>query len=57
MPSPFIKIYERGRHTPHPTLLPLMLMRKDFLDEVLAYQRRRRINTDLGGRDAAPTTV
>ena len=35
IPSPFIKIYERGRDTPHPSLLPLMLMRKDFLDEVL----------------------
>jgi hypothetical protein len=33
MPSPFIKIYERGRDTPHPCLLPL-LPRKDFLDEV-----------------------
>src|SRR6202789_1887990 len=40
MPSPFINLDERGRHTPHSNLLPLMLMRKDFLDEVLAYQRR-----------------
>src|ERR1700722_12270820 len=35
IPSPFIKIYERGRDTPHPSLLPL-LPRIDFLDEVLA---------------------
>jgi hypothetical protein len=34
IPSPFIKIYERGRDTPHPSLCPL-LPRKDFLDEVL----------------------
>jgi hypothetical protein len=33
IPSPFIKIYERGRDTPHPSLLPL-LPRKDFLDEL-----------------------
>jgi hypothetical protein len=30
IPPPFIKIYERGRDTPHPTLCPL-LPRKDFL--------------------------
>src|ERR1700722_2291762 len=36
MPSPFIKIYERGRHTPHPNLLPL-LPRKDLLDGVSAH--------------------
>ena len=35
IPSPFIKIYERGRDTPHPGLLP-HLPRKDFLDEILA---------------------
>src|ERR1700678_1689547 len=35
IPSPFIKIYERGRDTPHPSLLPL-LPRKDFHDGVLA---------------------
>src|ERR1700721_1913642 len=34
IPSPFIKIYERGRDTPHPSLPPL-LPRKDFLDGVL----------------------
>jgi hypothetical protein len=34
IPSPFIKIYERGRDTPHPSLLPLLPKRKDFLDEV-----------------------
>ena len=33
IPSPFIKIYERGRDTPHPSLLPLLPPRKDFLDE------------------------
>src|ERR1700678_3121082 len=38
IPSPFIKIYERGRDTPHPSLLPL-LPRKGFLDEVLATAR------------------
>src|ERR1700723_3090084 len=35
IPSPFIKIYERGRDTPHPSLPPLLPPRKDFLDEVL----------------------
>src|ERR1700679_3396810 len=35
IPSPFIKIYERGRDTPHPSFLPLLLPRKDFLDELL----------------------
>jgi hypothetical protein len=35
IPSPFIKIYERGRDTPHPSLLPATA-RKDFLDGVLA---------------------
>src|ERR1700679_1776866 len=39
VPSPLINLDERGRETPHPSLLPLvlvyMLMRKDFLDEVL----------------------
>ena len=35
LPSPFIKIYERGRETPHHSLLPLLPMRKDFLDEIL----------------------
>src|ERR1700678_3235178 len=35
LPSPFINLDERGRDTPHASLLPLMLMRKDFLDEVL----------------------
>src|ERR1700679_3235216 len=34
IPSPFIKIFERGRETPPPTPLPLVPMRKDFLDEV-----------------------
>jgi hypothetical protein len=37
IPSPFIKIYERGRDTPHPGLLPPVPMRKDFLDEVLGF--------------------
>src|SRR3984885_4224155 len=53
IPSPFINLDERGRDTPHPSLLPLVPMRKDFLDEVLwpatrAYERRRKpggINT------------
>src|ERR1700733_2954627 len=35
IPSPFINLDERGRDTPHPSLLPLVLMRKDFLDEIL----------------------
>ena len=35
LPSPFINLDERGRETPHPSLLPLMLLRKDFLDEIL----------------------
>src|ERR1700678_1775179 len=34
IPPPFINLDERGRDTPHPSLLPL-LPRKDFLDEVL----------------------
>src|SRR5580692_5464248 len=38
LPSPFIKIYERGRETPHPSLLPLVPQRKDFLDEMLVNQ-------------------
>src|ERR1700721_751629 len=33
IPSPFIKIYARGRDTPHPSLLPLVPMRKDSLAE------------------------
>src|ERR1700679_3907903 len=33
IPSPFINLDERGRDTPHPSLLPL-LPRKDFLDEM-----------------------
>src|ERR1700733_4911323 len=32
IPSPFINLDERGRDTPHPSLLPLVPMRKDFLD-------------------------
>jgi hypothetical protein len=35
LPSPFIKIYKRGRETPHPSLLPLLLKRKDFLAGIL----------------------
>src|ERR1700733_2976428 len=35
IPSPFIKIYVRGRYTPPPSLLPLVLMRRNFLDELL----------------------
>jgi hypothetical protein len=34
IPSPFIKIYERGRDTPHPGLLPL-LPRKDLFAGLL----------------------
>src|ERR1700677_1060359 len=34
LPSPFINLDERGRETPHPTLLPLLLKREDFLDEI-----------------------
>jgi hypothetical protein len=36
IPSPFINLDERGRDTPHTSLLPLILKRKDLLDEVLA---------------------
>jgi hypothetical protein len=35
IPSPFINLDERGRDTPYPSLLPLLPMRKDFLDGVL----------------------
>src|ERR1700689_613780 len=35
IPSPFINLDERGRDTPHPSLLPLVPMRKDFLGEIL----------------------
>src|SRR6202789_353675 len=35
LPSPFINLDERGRETPHPSLLPLVPQRKDFLDEIL----------------------
>src|SRR6202789_642384 len=35
IPPPFINLDERGRDTPHASLLPLLLMRKDFLDEGL----------------------
>jgi hypothetical protein len=41
IPSPFIKIYKRGRDTPHPSLLPLLPMRKDFLEEVLAGSQKK----------------
>jgi hypothetical protein len=34
IPSPFIKIYERGRDTPHPSLRPL-LPRKDLFAGLL----------------------
>src|ERR1700723_4095264 len=30
IPSPFINLDERGRDTPHPSLLPLLLPRKDL---------------------------
>src|ERR1700678_1714661 len=36
IPSPFINLDERGRDTPHPSLLPLVPLRKDLLDELLA---------------------
>ena len=39
IPSPFIKIYERGRDTPHPSLLPL-LPSKNLFDGVLGFRRR-----------------
>src|ERR1700722_12811448 len=42
IPSPFINLDERGRDTPHTSLLPLLPMRKDFLDEVLGDIRLRR---------------
>jgi hypothetical protein len=34
IPSPFIKIYERGRDTPHPSLCAL-LPSKEFFDGIL----------------------
>src|ERR1700733_9496481 len=37
IPSPFINLDERGRDTPHPSPLRLMLMRKDFLDGILGF--------------------
>jgi hypothetical protein len=40
IPPPFIKIYERGRDTPHPGLLPLLPVQKDFLDEILVHYSR-----------------
>src|ERR1700678_2128346 len=39
IPPPFINLDEGGRDTPHPSLLPLVPMRKDFLDEVLGGSR------------------
>src|ERR1700678_1739782 len=44
IPSPFINLDERGRDTPHPSLLPLLPPRKDFLDEVLGTTACRRRN-------------
>src|SRR6202041_2531744 len=35
LPSPFLNLEEGGREPPTTSLLPLMLMRKDFLAEVL----------------------
>ena len=40
IPSPFIKIYERGRDTPHPSLCPL-LPRKDLFAGLLARRLQR----------------
>src|SRR6202789_3036695 len=49
IPSPFIKIYKRGRDTPHPSFLPLVLRGKTFLDEVLDVEanplRQRQLRT------------
>src|SRR6202021_3109199 len=41
IPSPFIKIYERGRDTPHPSLPPLLPPRKDLFAGVLAFSHLR----------------
>src|ERR1700731_721583 len=41
IPSPFINLDKRGRDTPHPSLLPLVPKRKDFLDEVLVRRSLR----------------
>ena len=38
IPSPFIKIYERGRDTPHHSLLPLLPPRKDLFAGLLVDQ-------------------
>jgi hypothetical protein len=40
IPFPFMNLDERERDTPHPSLLPLVPMRKDFLDEILAESNR-----------------
>jgi hypothetical protein len=49
IPSHFINIYEWGRDTPHPSLLPLMLTRKDLFVGLLAsefsYKKRRALPT------------
>src|ERR1700679_1238322 len=41
MPSPFINLDERGRHTPPPSFLPLVPMRKGLLEEVLPLPPQR----------------
>jgi hypothetical protein len=50
IPFPFINLDERERDTPHPSLLPLVPMRKDFLDEILAAFSHRRPDFSAGGR-------
>src|ERR1700678_2450328 len=50
IPSPFINLDERGRDTPHPSLLPLVPARKDFLDGELG---RVGIEAGVGGMTSA----
>jgi hypothetical protein len=38
IPSPFIKIYERGRDTPHPSLWPLYYRVRTYLPDYLSQE-------------------
>src|ERR1700678_2263958 len=58
IPSPFINLDERGRDTPHPSLLPLLPPRKDLFAGLLAVrvlwrladESKRRARTRLRAR-------